>query len=73
MKEKVLYTCEVCRTDYANKAEAKRCEESHKRKLKIVVEIFDASAGHEWFSDRHYGPVGGWSPSHIQEMRRVME
>lgn len=36
MKEKVLYTCEVCRTDYANKAEAKRCEESHKRKLKIV-------------------------------------
>lgn len=32
----MLYTCEVCRTDYANKAEAKRCEESHKKKLKVV-------------------------------------
>ena len=36
MKERVLYTCEVCRTDYADKVEAKKCEESHKRKLKIV-------------------------------------
>lgn len=36
MKEKVLYTCEVCRTDYANKAEAKRCEENHKKRLKAV-------------------------------------
>lgn len=36
MKEKVLYTCEVCHTDYADKVEAKRCEESHERKLKIV-------------------------------------
>lgn len=36
MKEKVLYTCEVCRTDYADKAEAMRCELSHKKKLKIV-------------------------------------
>lgn len=36
MKQKVLYTCELCHTDYADKAEAKRCEESHERKLKIV-------------------------------------
>lgn len=36
MKEKVFYTCEVCRTDYADKAEAKRCEESHKKKLKTI-------------------------------------
>ena len=36
MKEKVLYTCEVCRTDYADKVEAMRCELSHKKKLKIV-------------------------------------
>lgn len=36
MKERVLYTCEFCRTDYADKAEAMRCEESHKKKLKIV-------------------------------------
>ena len=32
----MLYTCELCHTDYANKAEAKRCEESHKKKLKVV-------------------------------------
>ena len=36
MKEKALHTCEVCRTDYTDKAEAKRCEESHKKKLKAV-------------------------------------
>ncbi len=44
MKEKVLYTCEVCRTDYADKAEAKRCEESHKRRLKIVDSRYLARA-----------------------------
>lgn len=44
MKEKVLYTCEVCRTDYADKAEAKRCEESHERKLKIVDSRYLARA-----------------------------
>lgn len=44
MKEKVLYTCEVCRTDYADKAETKRCEESHKRKLKIVDSRYLARA-----------------------------
>ena len=36
MKEKVLYTCEVCHTDYADKAGAEMCERNHKRKLKIV-------------------------------------
>ena len=44
MKEKVLYTCEVCHTDYANKVEAKRCEESHERKLKIVDSRYLARA-----------------------------
>lgn len=44
MKEKVLYTCEVCHTDYADKAEAKRCEESHKKKLKIVDSRYLARA-----------------------------
>lgn len=44
MKEKVLYTCEVCHTDYADKAEAKKCEESHKRKLKIVDSRYLARA-----------------------------
>lgn len=44
MKEKVLYTCEVCHTDYADKAEAKRCEESHEKKLKIVDSRYLARA-----------------------------
>lgn len=44
MKEKVLYTCEVCHTDYADKAEAKMCEESHERKLKIVDSRYLARA-----------------------------
>lgn len=44
MKEKVLYTCEVCYTDYVDKAEAKRCEESHERKLKIVDSRYLARA-----------------------------
>lgn len=44
MKEEVLYTCEVCHTDYADKAEAKRCEENHKKKLKIVDSRYLARA-----------------------------
>lgn len=30
VKEKKLYTCEICNTDYANKEKAKQCEERHK-------------------------------------------
>ena len=30
MKEKKLYTCEICHTDYANPKEAEACEGSHK-------------------------------------------
>lgn len=44
MKEKVIYTCEVCHTDYADKVEAKRCEESHEKKLKIVDSRYLARA-----------------------------
>lgn len=29
MKEKRLYTCEICNTDYANKADAQNCEKEH--------------------------------------------
>lgn len=36
MKQKVLYTCEFCHTDYADKAEADQCEKQHRKKLKIV-------------------------------------
>lgn len=35
MKELKLYQCELCRTQYADKNEAKRCEEYHVRDLKI--------------------------------------
>lgn len=47
MKERVLYTCEFCRTDYADKAEAMRCELSHKKKLKIVDSRYLAQAQDE--------------------------
>jgi len=38
MKEKKLYTCEICRTDFADKAQAIACEKSHIGidKMKIV-------------------------------------
>lgn len=36
MKEKTLYTCEICHTDYARKIDAEKCEANHKKKLKIV-------------------------------------
>lgn len=29
MKEKKLYTCEICNTDYADKEKAKQCEKGH--------------------------------------------
>lgn len=30
MKEKKLYTCEICHTDYTDKEKAMKCEKSHK-------------------------------------------
>lgn len=30
MKEKKLYTCEICHTDYADPKDAERCERFHK-------------------------------------------
>nr|DAR39451.1 MAG TPA: hydrogenase/urease nickel incorporation protein [Caudoviricetes sp.] len=40
MKEKILYTCEICHTDYTDKKTAKECEVSHKKGLKIVNQRF---------------------------------
>ena len=37
MKELKLYACEHCGTQYKNKAEAEKCETSHKTKLKITI------------------------------------
>ena len=36
MKQKILYTCEVCHTDYETEERAMRCENGHKTQLKIV-------------------------------------
>lgn len=36
MKEKKLYTCEICNTDYATKLAATQCEKNHKCGLEIV-------------------------------------
>lgn len=44
MKEKMLYTCEACHTDYADEVEAMKCELSHKKKLKIVGSRYLARA-----------------------------
>ena len=30
MKEKTLYTCQICNTDYSNKTDALDCEKNHK-------------------------------------------
>lgn len=35
MKQKVLYTCEICHTDYANKADAKQCEKEHAKVINV--------------------------------------
>ena len=37
MKEKKLYTCETCNTDYADKEKAKRCEKGHKLLEKATI------------------------------------
>ena len=36
LKEKKLWTCEYCQTDYAFKANAEKCEANHKKKLKVI-------------------------------------
>lgn len=35
MKEKQLFVCELCNTEYADKKKAKLCEDGHKTKFKI--------------------------------------
>jgi hypothetical protein len=42
MKEKILYTCEYCHTDYKYEYEAKKCEDNHSKKLKIVDKRYQA-------------------------------
>lgn len=40
MKSKTLYVCELCHTDYSEKANALDCERNHKTDLKIVSQRF---------------------------------
>ena len=42
MKEKTLFTCEVCHTDYANKKDAENCEAHHTTKLKVIKPLYRA-------------------------------
>lgn len=44
MKEKKLYTCEVCHTDYAEKHKCAECEKSHQTNLKIEDMVFQPLA-----------------------------
>lgn len=36
MREKKLYVCEVCKTEYENKIDCQKCEKNHKFGEKIV-------------------------------------
>ena len=36
MKEKILYVCDICGTEYLTKEEAQKCEENHVETLEIV-------------------------------------
>lgn len=36
MKQKTLWMCEVCGTEYNERIKADKCENNHKKKLKIV-------------------------------------
>lgn len=37
MTEKKLYTCDICHTDYADKENAKKCEQNHKLLGKATI------------------------------------
>ena len=36
MKQKILYTCDICKTDYADEKKARECECGHKTGLKVI-------------------------------------
>ena len=58
MKEKVLYTCEICHTDWSSKEKAINCEKSHREIKEITNKKFRASENYpDWveikFTDGH--------------------
>lgn len=40
MKEKILFECELCHTQYAAKIDAQSCENNHKRVISVGAERF---------------------------------
>ena len=49
MKEKTLYTCQICNTDYSNKADALDCEKNHKDiDSAVIVGVYMPKS---WLSD----------------------
>ena len=45
MKEKKLYTCEFCNTDYADKETADKCEKNHiVLKTAVIVRVYKSIA-----------------------------
>ena len=40
MKEKILFECELCHTQYAAKIDAQSCENNHKRVMSVDTERF---------------------------------
>lgn len=50
MKEKKLYTCEICHTDYAERFACKQCEQNHKTKLTIKSMRFKPKQGDVFWS-----------------------
>ena len=37
MQKKILYTCDICHTDYTDENKAKECEKNHKRLEKATI------------------------------------
>lgn len=42
MTKKELYTCDICHTDYANKADAMKCEKEHCKCVEITDVRYNA-------------------------------
>ena len=40
MKEKTLFECELCHTQYVAKIDAQSCENNHKKVVSVVAERF---------------------------------
>ena len=47
MKMNTRYQCEFCGTEYADKNNCKKCENNHKKNLKIVSKKYIAFKGDE--------------------------